>query len=184
MAVQTKHKPVDVLQHTLCFAILCIENYNIYKENGMGTAIIIVSALLMVWFFGCIVTYKIGSHVLVDGEGVKSAEFIMLLLYSCALLSYFFYKPVGRWILLGTLALWIIVQFFCHWYYTIFGVSEKKLQGYNKCFHNTVRLFPLSEKRLVPDLYHIVLHLLILLDITLIVLEVLLAPGDFSLRSK
>ena len=56
-------------------------------------------------------------------------------------------------------------QFFCHWYYTIFGASREKLQGYNDCFRDAVRIFPMSETRLVPDLYHIVLHLLILINI-------------------
>lgn len=51
---------------------------------------------------------------------------------------------------------------FCHWYYTIFGASEQKLKGYNECFQGTLRLIPKSDKRLIPDFYHIVLHLLIL----------------------
>ena len=67
----------------------------------------------------------------------------------------------------GILTLWFIVQFMCHWYFTIFGASERKLQGYNECFRNCVRIFPMSDKRLIPDLYHIVLHILILLNIIL-----------------
>lgn len=39
--------------------------------------------------------------------------------------------------------------------------KREKLRGYNKCFHGTARLLPESEKRLVPDLYHIVIHVLI-----------------------
>jgi len=61
-----------------------------------------------------------------------------------------------------TLWIWFIVQFLCHWYYTIFGASDKKIKGYNECFRDTIRIFPMSEERLVPDLYHIVLHILIL----------------------
>ena len=67
--------------------------------------------------------------------------------------------------LLSILLLWIVVQFFCHWYFTIFGASTRKIVGYNKCFEGTVRLFPVSETRLVPDLYHIVLHILIIINI-------------------
>ncbi|MBO7729525.1 MAG: hypothetical protein J6S31_01570, partial [Lachnospiraceae bacterium] len=103
--------------------------------------------------------------LLVEGMGIKSMEFLMLCLYSAALISYYLIRPVGKWILLGVLILWFVVQFFCHWFYTIFGASEKKLKGYNDCFKDTVRLFPKNEKRIVPDLYHIVLHLLILLNI-------------------
>ena len=66
--------------------------------------------------------------------------------------------------------LWFIVQFMCHWYFTLFGASERKLQGYNECFKDCIRLFPMSNKRLIPDLYHIVLHILILINIAICVL--------------
>ena len=125
----------------------------------------LIQLALWIWFLGCTTTYRIGKHMLVEGMGIKSAEFIVLCLYSIGLASYHFFLPVGKWILLAILLLWFTVQFFCHWYYTIFGASEKKLSGYNECFRGTLRIFPTSEKRLVPDLYHIVLHILILANI-------------------
>ena len=128
-------------------------------------AAIISQALLWVWFFGCITTYKFGRFLLVEGEGLKSVECFMMCLYSAGVALFHLYLPVGRWFLLGVLLLWIAVQFRSHWYYTIFGASERKLQGYNEWFKGTMRIFPVSESRLVPDLYHIVLHLLILLNI-------------------
>jgi len=123
---------------------------------------ILVQAVLWIWFFGCICTYRMGKYLLVEGMGIKSAEFVMLCLFSLGLLVYWCFYPVGKWILFGVLLFWFLVQYFCHWHYTIFGVSEKKLEGYNACFRDTVRIFPVSEKRLIPDLYHIVLHILIL----------------------
>ena len=128
-------------------------------------AAIIAQALLWVWFFGCITTYKFGRFLLVEGEGLTSVECFMMCLYSAGVALFHLYLPVGRWFLLGVLLLWIAVQFRSHWYYTIFGASERKLQGYNEWFKGTMRIFPVSESRLVPDLYHIVLHLLILLNI-------------------
>ena len=127
--------------------------------------VILMQALLWIWFLGCTITYRIGKHLLVDGMGIKSAEFIMLCLYSIGLVSYHIFLSAGKWILLTILLLWFIVQFLCHWYYTIFGSSEKKLRGYNECFRDTIRIFPMSEVRLVPDLYHIILHILILANI-------------------
>ncbi len=126
---------------------------------------ILIQVALWVWFFGCVTTYRIGKVLLVEGMGIKSAEFFMLCLFSFGLVSYHLFQPVGKWILLIILVLWFIVQFLCHWYYTIFGASETKLQGYNDCFRDTIRLFPMSEKRLVPDLYHIILHVLIVFNI-------------------
>ncbi|MBE5856165.1 MAG: hypothetical protein E7296_01165 [Lachnospiraceae bacterium] len=119
-------------------------------------------ALLWLWFLGCTTKWKFGKVLLVEGMGIKSAEFAMLCLYSIGLITYYFFQPAGKWILFVILALWFVVQFFCHWYFTIFGASERKLKGYNECFKGTARLIPISEKRLIPDLYHIVLHILIL----------------------
>ena len=126
---------------------------------------IIIQAALWIWFLGCVTTYRIGDKLLVEGVGVKSAEFAMLCLYSTGLACYYLLAPAGKWILLGILVLWFVVEFFCHWYFTIFGASERKLKGYNECFRGTVRVFPMSDTRLVPDFYHIVQHTLILLNI-------------------
>lgn len=124
--------------------------------------IVLVQIVLWIWFFGCIRTYRIGKYLLVEGMGIKSAEFVMLCLYSIGLISFHLFQPDGKWILFAILVFWLVVQFFCHWYYTIFGTNESKLRGYNDCFRNTIHIFPISEKRIVPDLYHMILHILIL----------------------
>lgn len=129
--------------------------------------LILFQLALWVWFLGCTVTWRIGKHLLVEGMGVKSAEFAVLCLYSLGLAAFHCFPPAGKWILFGILLLWFAVQFMCHWYFTIFGAGEAKLKGYNECFKGTVRIFPESETRLVPDLYHIVLHLLILANLIL-----------------
>ena len=131
----------------------------------MDLAVKVLTAALWLWFLGAIVTYRWGDKLLVEGVGVKSAEFIMLAMFSAGALLALLRPREGRWVLLAVLVLWLVVQFFCHWYYTIFGASPKKLEGYNRCFEGTLRLIPLSDVRLIPDLYHIVLHALILLDI-------------------
>ena len=135
--------------------------------TDMFITTIIFLALLWVWFLGCTVTCRFGNILLVEGVGVKSAEFIVQCLYSAGIILYCCYPPVGKWFLFTVLCLWFIVQFMCHWYYTIFGASEEKLTGYNRCFKGTVRIFPESDTRLIPDMYHIVLHLLIGVNIVL-----------------
>lgn len=133
----------------------------------MIIATMIAQAILFVWFFGCICTYKFGTRILVEGVGIKSAEFVMLCLFSVGILFFWWIPPFGEWLLLSVLLFWFIVQFFCHWYYTIFGASEKKLKGYNECFKDTIRLIPASDSKLIPDLYHILLHLFLLANILL-----------------
>ena len=131
---------------------------------------IICQIVLWIWFLGCTITYRIGKYLLVEGVGTKSAEFAVLCLYSLGIVLFHWFQPAGKWILFGILTLWFIVQFMCHWYFTLFGASERKLQGYNECFKDCIRLFPISNKRLIPDLYHIVLHILILINIAICVL--------------
>ena len=79
------------------------------------------------------------------------------------------FEPVGRWFL-TVLLLWAAVQFFCHEYFTLFGASEKKLRGYNECFRDAIHFFPADADRVVPDLYPILLHVLIAVNRMLSVL--------------
>jgi hypothetical protein len=133
----------------------------------INPVLLILELSLLAWFFGCIVTYKIGRRTLVDGMGIHSAEFLMLLIFAGSILSYLLFPWIGRFLVLAALLFWLIVQFFCHWYYTLFGASDKKVKGYNECFKNTIHLFPQRDDKIIPDLYHIVLHLLILVNIIL-----------------
>ena len=138
----------------------------------MRIAIIVISCLLWLWFLGCTFTWKFGKVLLVEGTGLKSIEFTALVLFTIGIGGFLLWDPVGKWILLAELTLWLVEQFFCHEYFTIFGVSDRKLKGYNECFEGTVKLFPISETRLIPDLYHIVLHLLIATDLVLVALSI------------
>lgn len=79
------------------------------------------------------------------------------------------FEPVGRW-LLTVLRLWAAVQLLCHEYFTLFGAPEKKLRGYNECFRDAIHFFPAGADRVVPDLYPILLHVLIAVNRTLSVL--------------
>lgn len=92
---------------------------------------------------------------------MKSPEFGMFFMYGAGIVLFAAVPAVGKWWLLAVLAAWLVIQFFCHWYYTLFGASEKKLKGYNACFRNTVHL--------IPDLYHMILHLLILWNLVLVI---------------
>lgn len=138
----------------------------------MELSIYVFLVLIWFWFFGCIVTYKIGKIYLVEGMGVKSYEFVMLTLFTLGFMAYILCESIGKWVLLSILCLWISIQFFCHWYYTIFGASDSKILKYNQCFENTVHLFPKSTKRIIPDFYHIILHLLIITEIILIIINI------------
>ena len=136
--------------------------------------VITISIILWIWFLGCTITWRIGKVLLVEGMGVKSAEFVFLIFFTLGILLFACYPQIGCWVLLRELAFWLTVQFLCHWRYTIFGVTQNKLKGYNECFEGTVRLFPMSGTRLIPDLYHIVLHILIAIDLICVFIQITL----------
>ena len=60
---------------------------------------------LWIWFLGCTITWCFGKHILVEGMGIRSAEFVMLCLYSIGLISYHFLQSTGKWILFVILVL-------------------------------------------------------------------------------
>lgn len=125
----------------------------------------IFEVVLLIWFFGCIVTYRLGNVLLVEGMGIKSAEFGMLVVYAASILLRVVLPQVGNWFVL---AVWLVVQYFCHWHFTIFGATPEKIQGYNQCFEGSLCIVPRREDRLIPDFYHIVLHILIALNLVLL----------------
>lgn len=136
----------------------------------MKIAIVLLTFALLIWFWGCIKTYRINGKVLVDGMGFISLEFKWLILFLACLLCFFIYEPIGKWIYAIFLFLWIVIQFFCHWFYTIFGATTKKIKSYNSCFKDTIHIFSPSEARIIPDLYHMILHSIITLLFVLIMI--------------
>ena len=124
--------------------------------------------VLLIWFFGCIVTYRLGNVLLVEGMGIKSAEFWMLVVYAASILLRVVLPQVGNWFVLSVLVVWLVVQYFCHWHFTIFGATPEKIRGYNQCFEGSLCIVPRRADRLIPDFYHIVLHVLIVLNLVLL----------------
>lgn len=65
------------------------------------------------------------------------------------------------------LTAWAILQWQAHWEAFFLGASSTKIDGYNSYFSETYRFSEASVDQLIPDLYHTVLGVLIV--ITLIV---------------
>ena len=77
----------------------------------MGNAIIVISGLLWLWFLGCTFTWKFGKVLLVEGMGLKSIEFTALVLFTIGFGCFLLWEPVGKWILLVVLTLWLVALF-------------------------------------------------------------------------
>ena len=116
--------------------------------------------LLLIWFFFDMIGLRIGNIILVE-EAWKE-DGIFLIIYVVVFGIFIWNHKYGKYPLAVWLFMWFITQFMSHWYYTIFGATEKKLTSYNDYFANTYSIIPASDNMLIPDLYHNILHILIL----------------------
>lgn len=119
---------------------------------------IISNLFLLIWFFLNMIGISIDGKILVTRSYKYDGLFFIIFL--AFFLLFIFYEKVGKYLLMGWLFMWLLTQFFSHWYYTIFGPSEGKINY----FADTIKLIP-SSNTYIPDLYHIILHVLILVSL-------------------
>ncbi len=68
------------------------------------------------------------------------------------------------------MSMWLLIQFMCHEWYTIFDSGFMgTLDGKIKYFSDTIQWIQI-EGKYVPDVYHTVLHTLILIALTLTII--------------
>lgn len=116
--------------------------------------------LLAIWFLFSMIGLRIGRYNIVEGE--FHDEWMFMLFYLLAVLVFIVKTSLGKWILLIWTGLWFITQFLSHEWYTIFNNGFMgKVDGKISYFSGTVKLFSI-DGRYVPDMYHIILHILIL----------------------
>ena len=130
----------------------------------MNKKICLVSNLcLLLWFFLDMVGMSINNHILVtrsySDDGIYFFVFLILFIW------FIFKEKTGKYLLTIWLVVWFLTQFLSHWYFTIFGPSEGKITY----FADTIKLIS-SSNIYIPDLYHIVLHISILISLINIVI--------------
>lgn len=136
------------------------------KKFSTKTVPIIANILLFCWFFLDMIGLYLGDKYLVTTA--YKDDGIFMLIYILALLLFIFKEKIGKYFLCVWLALWGFTQFISHWYYTISGGGEAKIS----VFKDAIKLFQ-SDTIYIPDLYHIILHGLILLAFVLTCLYLL-----------
>ncbi len=124
--------------------------------------VLVANLVLLCWFFLDMIGMSFGTSILVtrsyQDDGIFFVIFVIVIMW--------FWKSerTGKYVLSVWLILWFFTQFFSHWYFSIFG----PWYGKNKYFSGTLKLVP-SKEVYIPDLYHIILHLLILVSFILTV---------------
>lgn len=119
--------------------------------------------ILILWFFLDMVGMNIGNSILVTRSYRDDGMFFLI--YLILFVVFVMKERIGKYLLTGWLFMWFSTQFLSHWYFTIFGPSEGKINY----FADTIKLVSLSDVY-IPDLYHIVLHILILVSLINMVL--------------
>lgn len=119
-----------------------------------------VNILLLVWFFLDMVGVYFEGTYLVTRSWKDDG--IFMIIFAVTLVLFILKERIGKYILVGWQALWLITQFISHEWYTIVGSGEEKM----RYFSGSIKLF-YSENRYIPDLYHIVLHILIAVSLVL-----------------
>lgn len=119
--------------------------------------------VLLFWFTLDITGFSVGDFCVVESPGLLSLDTLWWLIFIVLIFFYKFNEKIGKIFLTIFIGIWIFIQYSSHWHYTFFGVSEKKLISYNNYFSKTYHIIEKSDKILIPDLYHIILHALLIL---------------------
>jgi hypothetical protein len=108
----------------------------------------------------------IGARPLVIAPPVFGLEWWFgILLITVTTLLFRFQKKGYIFLSLVVLLIWGGMQFWVHWRWVFVSVTEKNLAWYNRVFGNTFRIFPVSPSKMIPDFYHLILHLLIVVTL-------------------
>ncbi|WP_242964889.1 hypothetical protein [Scatolibacter rhodanostii] len=128
----------------------------IARTTSLKKCLFASNIILLAWFFLDMTGVTVGSFNLVESAWKEDGIFFTI--YAGILFLFIKKEKIGKYFLSGWLTMWMATQFFSHWFYTIFGASEKKLTAYNQLFGGTYRFLPASDSLLIPDFYHIILH--------------------------
>lgn len=121
---------------------------------------ITLQLVLLAWFFLDMTGVCFGNKCLVN-RSYKDDGFFFIM-YLIAVLLFIFKEKIGKTFSIIWMTIWFITQFICHEWYTIFnGGFMGTLEGKIEYFSGTMQWLKI-EGRYIPDIYHTILHILIL----------------------
>lgn len=131
---------------------------------------VIFPILLLLWFFLDMTGVYFNGKCLVTRSYAEDGIFFVI--YLISLLWFILKEKTGQWVLACWLSIWLLTQFFSHEWYTIFGSGFMgAAEGKIRYFSETIHLLDI-EGRYIPDLYHIILHILIISALTEVIVYI------------
>jgi len=73
---------------------------------------------------------------------------------------------------LAVVMIWGLNQYFEHWQPLFFGATPERVRGYNNYFNGTARIFSANPNRIVPDVFHIIIGLLLVVCAILLLVNI------------
>jgi hypothetical protein len=132
-----------------------IENNTAERSISNKKYSLIANMVLLVWFFLDMIGVYFDTGYLVTRSWKDDGVYFLFSLI--AFLFYVFKENIGKYLLSAWLFLWLVTQFFSHEWVTITGGGANKI----KYFEGALK-WAVSETTYIPDVYHIILHFLIL----------------------
>ena len=121
---------------------------------------IITQTLLLLWFFLDMTGVYFSNSYLVTRSYKDDGLFFLI--YLVAMILFIFKEKIGKWAVWVWTSLWFVIQFFCHEWYTIFSKGVMgSLEDKIKYFSGAIKWIEI-DGRYIPDVYHTILHILIL----------------------
>ena len=121
---------------------------------------IITQALLLLWFFLDMTGVYFSNSYLVTRSYKDDGLFFLI--YLVVMILFIFKEKIGKWAVGVWTSLWFIIQFLCHEWYTIFSKGVMgSLEDKIKYFSGAIKWIEI-DGRYIPDVYHTILHILIL----------------------
>ncbi|MEG1310345.1 MAG: hypothetical protein RSD06_05685 [Bacilli bacterium] len=122
---------------------------------------IISNVTLLLWYFLAMTGVYFGNKYLVTSS--YKDEWFFMIVPLIIFIIFIIKENSGKYILLSWLAMWFITQFLSHEWYTIFGSGFMGTkEGKIEYFNDTIK-FINSETMYIPDVYHIILHIFIII---------------------
>ena len=121
---------------------------------------IITQTLLLLWFFLDMTGVYFSNSYLVTRSYKDDGLFFLI--YLVSMILFIFKEKIGKWAVWVWTSLWFVIQFLCHEWYTIFSKGVMgSLEDKIKYFSGAIKWIEI-DGRYIPDVYHTILHILIL----------------------
>ena len=117
---------------------------------------LICQILLLIWFFLDMTGVYFKDSYLVTRSYIDDGLFFVI--YLATVVLFLIKDKVGKWVVLGWSVIWFIAQFMSHEIVTITGNGYENKMHY---FEGALKWLEIDGVY-VPDVYHTVLHILIL----------------------